>query len=211
MKEELELKEMKEKLRILNLAIENCVKKKERLIAWRSEQEEKIKDFDLKIGELRRKMGILSLSGENVEVVAEEIRDLIRNKEILEQEISSLPELLADIDRELEGLKQERTKTINEIFKLHARSIIEACNRIGEQLASEYRKLWTLVRAMGVPQDGERPASNNAAVCSSFWGGSLSVIPKLSSPEDFSREDHDIFRYDPRDYYSEKARDHFLK
>ena len=211
MSEETETRDLKKKLEILERAIKDGLERRGRLPDRKNEREGKIKALDLKLGELHRKRGIIVVSSGSAEEVDAEIKSVTHDKELAGDEIIGLAEALGDLDRELEGLKEEKAATVREIYALHARPLIRTCNELGEGLAVEYRKLWEILRAMGVPQDIDRPAANNVAVCSSFWGGSLILIPRLYVPGEYNQPHANIFKYDPKDYDAAKAKDRLLK
>jgi hypothetical protein len=211
---EKEVKKLKEKLGLLESAIEKGFEEKARVRSREDEKMEKIKNFDSNMQELRRKRGILLASGENIDAVNKEIQKLAHEKELAEDEVAGLEHRIEDIGKEFRGLREEKITTENEIFRLHACLLIDYLNEVGQKYyAPKLRELWALLKAMGVPQDRGAPAGNNQLISCSNWGA-LVCIPKLYRPEDWDATgigNKDIFKYDPRDYDQTKIRESLLK
>ncbi len=189
---EKEIKELEDRLIVLEDRIKSGFQERETLRLRKNDAESKIKSFDVAMEDLRKAKQTSLVLGENISDLNEKIKKLREEKDDRQDEVIGIEERISTITRCIGEWHPETLEINRQILVLKAVPIVEKYNEAAEKLSQTVTEVWKLVSTLA---QNECPL--NRAFTTSSWGGALICIPKLyvtAQPQNPNQEKEDFFK-----------------
>lgn len=141
------------------------------------------------------RQGLLA-SGKEVKQISDRIKNMQAEKELAEDEVIGLDNMLLDLKEEVQRLEKEKSETERDILVSKLLPLVPAYNEAAARLAEIVEKIWILKHALNEVHSGPYTIYSPT----SWDEGALSEIPKLFDAGDPSLPNRDSveayhFRY----------------